>query len=216
MKRIIPTVFATNKKDFDIRLSRLLKVSGNIQIDVMDGRFVKVKSISLKEISGLKKHKKKFEAHLMVEEPEKMLDELKNKGFKKIIFHFESFDDIEKARRLVFLIKDKKMEPWIAFNPNTKFGNIINVIENIHALKGILLMGHSPGLEHLQLDQNVVRRVENIRKLNKKIKIQIDGGINAENIRKLAKLGVNYFNVGSFVAESKNPEEALKELHAQL
>ena len=55
-----------------------------------------------------------------------------------------------------------------------------------------------------------------IRKIDKKMPIQIDGGINPENIGKLAKLGANIFNTGSFVSDADNPKEALHRLRKAL
>jgi ribulose-phosphate 3-epimerase len=216
MSTIIPTVFATNKKDFDERLNKLVKISKDIQIDIMDGSFVKAKSISIKEIPNLRKYKCNFEAHLMTNNPENLLSDLKEKGFKKVIFHFEAVPDIEKARRIVFLIKEKKMKPWIVFSITTSFGHIINTIHTIQELGGIMLMGHVPGIEHTDIDQNIMRKIEHIRTLDKKIKIQIDGGVNPGNIKKLAQLGVDYFSIGSFISESVNPKEAMNELETSL
>jgi len=88
MNHIIPTIFATNKKQFLERFKTLRPLSKNLQIDLMDGKFVKAKSISLSQIPNLKKYKNNFEAHLMTEFPQKRIPKLKSLGFKKFIFHF--------------------------------------------------------------------------------------------------------------------------------
>lgn len=216
MNRIIPTVFAISNKDFEIRFNELVGVSKKIQIDIMDGKFVNETSIQISDIPRLKKYKNRFEAHLMVKEPRNYIKELKEKGFKKIIFHFEALKEIRAIKNLVFLIKSYNIEPWVAFNVETSFGYIINTIESVQDLKGIMLMGHVPGKEHFGLESNVLRKIENIRKINKKIPIQVDGGINPENIGRLSKLGVNYFNLGSFVSESKDPKKAIESLVKEL
>jgi len=87
---IIPTIFSKNKKQFNERFNKLIKISKNIQIDFMDGKFVKAKSVQLSQIPNLKKYKNNFEAHLMVKNPESWITKLKQKGFKKIIFHYSS------------------------------------------------------------------------------------------------------------------------------
>src|SRR6267378_2103541 len=93
--KIIPTVFCKNKKDFKERFSKLIKISKEIQIDFMDGRFVKSKFIDFSAIPNLKRYNNNFEAHLMVQNPIKYILKLKKKGFKKIIFHFNTDDNVK-------------------------------------------------------------------------------------------------------------------------
>src|SRR3989344_5043090 len=162
---IIPTIFAHNKKEFSQRFQKLLPISKNLQIDFMDGKFVKSKSISLSNIPNLKKYKKNFEAHLMVKNPDNYLKKLKKKGFNKIIFHYISTNDSEKT---IKKIKQLKLSAWLAINPQVSI---------------------------------------------KKIKVQIDGGVNDKTLVLLAKLGVNYINSGSYISDSKNPGQTLKKLN---
>src|SRR3990167_2379229 len=97
--QIIPTIFAENKRDFKRRFEKALEFSDKIQIDFMDGKFVKSNSINLREMPDLKKYRaKSFEAHLMVYHPEKWIEQLKKKGFKKIIFHYEAVEEGEISR----------------------------------------------------------------------------------------------------------------------
>jgi ribulose-phosphate 3-epimerase len=111
--RIIPTIFSHNKKEFLERLLKLRNVSPELQIDFMDGKFVESKSIRVSDVPDLKKfRKKRFEAHLMCKNPEKYLEQLAKKGFKKIIFHDEAFhtrsailDFIKKSKKKKFELK---------------------------------------------------------------------------------------------------------------
>ena len=118
---IIPTIFAHNKKEFSQRFQKLLPISKNLQIDFMDGKFVKSKSISLSNIPNLKKYKKNFEAHLMVKNPDNYLKKLKKKGFNKIIFHYISTNDSEKT---IKKIKQLKLSAWLAINPQVSIKKI--------------------------------------------------------------------------------------------
>ena len=77
--RVIPTVFATSKKEFDSRFSKLRDASKNIHIDFMDGKFVKSKSISAAGLPDLNRYLNKFEAHLMVQSPGKYIKKLLGK-----------------------------------------------------------------------------------------------------------------------------------------
>src|SRR3989338_6887684 len=105
--KIIPTIFALNEEDFQHRFDKLIKISKELQIDFMDGKFVKSKSINFSIIPNLRKFKKhRFEAHLMTLHPEKYISILKKKGFKKIIFHFDTDDNV----KTIALIKKAKMK----------------------------------------------------------------------------------------------------------
>lgn len=204
---IIPTVFATSKKQFNKRFNKILPLSKNIQIDFMDGKFVSSKSLSPSQIPNLRKYKKNFEAHLMLYAPEKYLILLKNKGFKKIIFHIETTNHPED---LINKIKNLKLKVFIAIAPETK---ITEILPYINKVDGILFLGVHPGKEHQYFIPLVYKRISNLRKTNKKIKIQVDGGVNSKIIIKLAKLRVNYVNSGSYISESLNSKEAFKKLN---
>jgi len=206
MNRVIPTVFADNEREFRNRFNRLIGIAKKIQIDLMDGKFVKVKSIRIEDIPNLRKYKIDFEVHLMVENPDRLLDVLVKKGFKKIIFHYEA---IENVKEFVKEIQKKDAEAWIAVNPDT---DMIGVLPFLQEIDGLLFMGHTPGFERLELENKVVENIKKVRKSMKGLKIQVDGGVNLDNIEKLAKIRVNYVNVGSSVANSSNPKEMLKEL----
>ncbi|MEK6927076.1 MAG: ribulose-phosphate 3-epimerase [Nanoarchaeota archaeon] len=205
MTTIIPTVFAHNTEEFSVRFERLIGISNKLQIDFMDGRFVEAKSIELKEIPNLKKYKNKFEAHLMVSNPVGWIEECRKKGFVKIIFHYEAISE-EEIANLVERIRERKMKAFMAINPETRVEEIVDLIKSVD---GILVMGVHPGKEGQELDFNIFARIREIRKKNKKIDIQVDGGVKADNIGKLAKAGANLINTGSFVSKAENPKNAL-------
>jgi len=207
MRRIIPTIFATNKKEFNERFFKLIKILREIQIDFMDGKFVKTKGIRPSALPSLKNYSNKFEAHLMVKNPQKYISLLKKKGFKKVIFHFESLDK-EKIPQLIEKIKQNKMQAWIAINPQTHTKKIIDFLPN---LNGILLMGVSPGKEGQKFQPNVLEKAIQLRKLTK-LPIQLDGGVTPLNIRKIFKSKVDIVNSGGFVANAENPKTALEVL----
>ena len=213
MNHIIPTVFATSKREFTDRFNKLIKVSKALQIDFMDGKFVRNKSISLSVIPDLKGYNNNFEAHLMVNNPQKWISKLRKKGFKKLIFHYEAVEEDNKAVKLINKIKSLKIKAFIAINPETSINKIKDIINKAD---GVLLMGVHPGKEHQQFIPSIYNKVKLIRKLNKKIPIQIDGGIDFSIAKKLGRLGVKCINSGSFIFRSANPGETIKRLNSYL
>lgn len=204
MNKIIPTIFSKNRKEFQYKYNKLINVSKNLQIDFMDGKFVKNKSIKLNDIPKLPKGYN-FEAHLMCKNPEKYIAKLREKEFKKVIFHFNSGDNVKTISK----IKNAKMKAFLAVNPEDKVRDFCYLFD---LLDGILVMGVHPGKEHQRLLKETINKIKKIRKINNEIIIQVDGGVNPFNINKLKKSGARIFNTGSFVAEAKNPKEALGKL----
>ncbi len=210
MTKIIPTIFAHNEKEFRERFIKILPTSKNIQIDFMDGKFVKSKSLLPEKIPSLKKFNKNFEAHLMTKNPEKYLSTLKRKGFKKVIFHFQNSLDVESITKK---IRSLKMSPWLAFNPEV---SIKRIIPNLKKTNGILLMGVHPGKENQKLIPSTIKKIQALKKLDKSLKIQIDGGVNDKTVSSLAKAGADYLNSGSFISNAKNPKEAMRKLEMSI
>lgn len=207
--KTIPTIFAKNKKEFNERFKKILSVSNNIHIDIMDGKFVKAKSISIKEIPDLKKYKNNFEVHLMTVNPESYINKLKQKGFKKIIFHYESLKNHKEAEKVIQQIKKQNLATFIAINPETQIEHILPLTKQIN---GILFMGVRPGKEHQSFIPQVYKKIQQIKKLNKKIQVQVDGGVNLSVARRLSRLRVDAINSGSLIANAENPKEVFKKL----
>lgn len=204
--RIIPTILVKTKKEFIKNLELLLPITKQIQVDIMDGIFVKQKSVALWRIPSLKKYNKQFEAHLMVARPKKYIAKLKRKGFEKIIFHVESTNRPEKV---IETIKKRKLTAFLAINPKTK---IEQIIPHLKSVDGILLMGVHPGKSGQKLLPQTLTKIKQLRKMNKKMPIQIDGGVNDKTAKKLAKAGATILNTGSFVSGAKDPKAALAKL----
>ena len=208
-RKIIPTVFARNKKQFRKRLKNLLELNRDLQIDFMDGKFVKTKGINVKDVPDLTKYNIRFEAHLMILNPSFYIRDLKNKGFKKVIFHYEAINDRDKALGLIFYIHNNGMKALVALNPET---DVNKIKEILYYADGVLLMGVHPGRENQKFISKVYGKIRMLKRINRKIKVQIDGGVNLQIAEKLKRLKVDAINSGSFIAEAKEPREALRDL----
>lgn len=207
--RIIPTVFAHNKNEFDLRFQKLLPISKDLQIDFMDGKFVPAKSISLSQIPDLSKYKNNFEAHLMIKNPERYLQKLKSKGFKKVIFHLESTANPQRVAKKITTLG---MIPFVAINPETAVKNL----SELTFVKGILFMGVHPGKEHQKFINEVYKKIKNFRANNLNLLVQVDGGATPGVIRKLAELKVDFVNSGSYISNSNNPLATLSKLNSSI
>jgi len=206
--KIIPTVFSKNKKEFMKRLELETKISKDIQIDIMDGKFVKTKSVSVTDIPKLFFYQRTFEAHLMVKKPEKYIDALRERGFGRIIFHYEAVSEKD-IPDLYANIRTHGMQPVLAISPKTKIEKLKKILPTINH---VLLMGVEPGKEHQKLILATYSRIKSIKNINPDIKVQVDGGVNDKTELKLKEAGADILNTGSFVANSKNPLHAIQVL----
>ena len=209
---IIPTVFSHDRQGFEKRFKRLIKVSKKIQIDFMDGKFVAARSVPVKGIPNLKRYKIEFEAHLMVKNPFDWIEECKKKGFKRVIFHIEACKEDTVVDKILKVSKRLGLQVYIAIDPATPLKRLYPFIKGKKRCDGILLLGVRPGKEGQKMSKKIAGRIREIKRLNKSMIVQVDGGVNDRDISTLAKAGVDHVNSGSFVADAKDPGKRMAEL----
>ena len=207
---IIPTIFATNKQEFSRRFRHLVPHFKEFQIDIMDGTFVPKSSLRAEELPNLQRYKgKSFEAHLMVNYPERFIPLLKQKGFRRAIAHIESFSSRKNVQAFIDETHTAHMECGLAINPQTSMDSLYPYLRKIQL---VLFLGVHPGKEGQSFIRSVLQKIQRFKKFNKNIPVQVDGGINPAIALMLAKLGVNRFNTGSYTALADNPKSAAGEL----
>mgnify|MGYP000318421453 CR=1 FL=1 len=204
-KKIIPAILATTIEEFNEKLNHLLSFSNEIQIDVMDGAFVKESSFDLFELNSLPEDKK-FECHLMVAHPLEYINHMKRLGIKKVVFHDEIDEDTETA---IEGYKKEGFEVFLAINPETEPG----VIEKyISIVGGIMLMSVEPGKSGQEFIHSSLVKARYLREKYPDLILEMDGGINKENIKDVFESGVNIVAIGSGILKAQNPEEEWEEL----
>ena len=203
--KIVPSILAKNKKELNDKFVKLVKISKDVQIDIMDGKFVKVRGGMLKDIPNLKRYKNTFEAHLMVRNPLRYISKLKKKGFDRVVFPYESVKDVG---IVINRIKKLGMKSIVSFNPRTEVGGV-------GSASGVMFFGHVPGVENVKFDSKIYKKIRDFKKKSK-IKIWVDGGVNSQNVRTFRDLGVYVAGVGSFVSGAENSRERLKILRKKL
>lgn len=149
-----------------------------IHFDVMDGKFVENKNLSLKELeSYLKQSNKKNDVHLMVENPEKYIELLSLYNVSYITIHKE----IKNYARMIELIKSYGIKPGLAINPDTRIEDIKNDLDKVSL---ILIMGVHPGKSGQEFIKTTTDKIkelkQEIEKRNLRLKISVDGGIKEE------------------------------------
>jgi len=210
MRKVIPSLIAKSQKELEKRFDRIKNYSKIFHLDIMDGKFVKNKSLFFDFI--LPKKRFKYEAHLMIKKPEKWI----KKNWKKsnlIIFHIESLKNEAEVKNLIKLIKSKRKKVGICINPKTKIKKIINYLNLIDRIS---VMTVNPGRYGGKFLPDTLKKVKDIRKLKPKLDIEIDGSVNLKTINRASDSGANSFVVGSFLQKSKNPKKAIEDLKKRI
>lgn len=206
---INPSILSANFNNLQSDL-KLLDESGikSIHIDVMDGNFVPNITFGPGQIKQLRKiTKMNFDIHLMVHEPIRFIKEFVNAGADSITVHCEACKHIYRTLEEI----KKNVQVGVALNPATSLSNI-EYLTNI--VDKILIMTVNPGFG----GQKYINGMESkIIQLNNLIKekassaiIQIDGGIDEDNIDRLIELGVKDIVMGSAVFKNGNITENLQ------
>jgi len=213
MPKLVPSILENAKDQFLDKESRETKLPGveRIQVDFGDGVFVPNKILPVTEIDTLNPafH---WEAHLMIKEPEDFLD-YQICGFKTIIIHYEAYPSETKLHSALQNIKSMGFEPVICLKADTE----IAVLKDFSGeVKHFQLMGVEPGFQGSPFIEQTVDRIKELRELIPNAIIEIDGGINETNIKKVADAGADLIVLGSAITKVSDMLAAWEKLNSVL
>lgn len=182
-----------------------------IHIDVMDGSFVPNKQFTTEEINNLGIiSKKKFDVHLMVDNPREYIENLDISNIEYIIVHSEIDKDIDE---LLGLIKSYNVKCGLSIKPNT---DISILTPYLNKLDLILVMSVEPGFSGQEFISNSLDRVSKLKQIiknnNLNIVMAIDGGINGSNASLVKKSGIDMVVSGSYVTNSLDYQDKINDL----
>jgi len=207
MKVIIPSIIAKTQKELEQRIERVQGFAKTIQLDIMDGKFIKQKSLDFNFV--LPKLKCEVEAHLMISDPLKWLEN-HCEFFNRIIFNVESTDDPLKCIELAKLYGKKV---GLALNPETPLTLITDFIRDIDQ---ITIMTVQPGKYGAKFIPDMLQKIRDLRKVHPYIDIEVDGGITPQNINDACAAGANRIVSGSYIQNARDPKKAFKELKGEV
>ncbi|NCB48513.1 MAG: ribulose-phosphate 3-epimerase [Clostridia bacterium] len=185
-----------------------------IHCDVMDGEFVTAKTFSHKTVIEIKKQTTKpLDVHLMTLSPEKIYKKYIKAGANILTVHFEVFKNKDKLIKVLSNIRKKGCFAGLSFKPETPVADILPLIPFCDLL---LVMSVTPGKSGQEF---LLQTYERLAKINAYLKcqkleivIEVDGGVNSENIVKLKEKNVKMVVMGNFLFSSKNLEKTVKDL----
>ena len=179
-----------------------------IHVDVMDGRFVRNKTLSFSEVKEIHRFtNKRLDVHLMVKKPIKFIPKYATLNTEYITIHVEA----KKIDKALDLIEEYGIKKGISIKPNTPLEDLVPYLDKIDL---ILVMSVEPGKGGQDFIEDTIDRIKELKKLLKEHKskalISVDGGINEETKKKLK--GVDILVSGSYVISSDDYQEAILKL----
>lgn len=180
-------------------------------IDVMDGHFVPNISYGMPVIQAMKKHATKpFDVHLMIEKPERYIEDFAKVGADIITVHYESTVHLH---RTLTQIEDAGCKAGVVLNLTTPVSVLEDILPKCFM---VLLMSINPGFGGQKFEDITYNRIKKLKRMIDEqglgTKIEIDGGVTNKNIKQLVEAGADVFVAGSHVFKSENPTETIKEL----
>ena len=154
--------------------------------------------------------KKPLDVHLMIVEPEKYVTEFINLGSDIITVHIEATNNLN---QIINKIHESSLKAGIAINPETPISELKEYIKKVDL---ICLMGVNPGFAGQKFIESTYSKISDVREMidaiNPSIRLEVDGGINLENIGKAAKCGADTFVAGSAIFNSKNYTSTISQM----
>ena len=180
-----------------------------IHIDVMDGKFVKNKTMPFSEMKNIYKFtNKRLEVHLMVENPSKYIPQYAELNTECIMFHVEIDEDILKDLEL---IRKFSIKCGLAINPDTKVSDLIPYLPYIDQILVMSVVPGEGGQKFIEESEQKIKEIkELIKSYNLNILINVDGGINSDVLDKVVDADI--LTAGSYVINSSNYQEKITSL----
>ena len=183
-----------------------------LHIDVMDGHFVPNMTFAMPVIKSLRKYTDMFfDVHLMIDKPERYIDEFINAGADGVTFHIEATD---KPKECIEMIQKRGKKAAISINPKTPVSAIEKYLDKVDM---VLVMSVNPGFGGQKFIEHSVEKVRELRALiertGSKALIEVDGGVNLETGARLVEAGADVLVAGNAVFGAPDPEAMIHRLH---
>lgn len=185
-----------------------------VHLDVMDGLFVPNITFGPPIIKSMRDHSSLFfDAHLMINEPQRYIDAFSEAGADMITFHIEATQEVE---RTIAAIRENGCQVGLAFNPATPLDGLEKYLPDLDM---VLLMSVNPGFggqSFIDITEKIVELVQMKDKIKPELHIQVDGGINTTTISKVVNAGANVIVAGSAVFGQKDRKAAIEALKSAI
>jgi ribulose-phosphate 3-epimerase len=186
-----------------------------VHFDVMDNHYVPNLSVGPLVCAALRPHVKvPLDVHLMVKPVDRIVPDFAKAGADIISFHPEASEHVD---RTIALIREHGCRPGLVFNPATSLSHLDYVLEKLDL---VLLMSVNPGFGGQQFIDSVLPKVAEARRrieqCGRDVWLEVDGGVKADNIRRIADAGADTFVAGSAIFGTKDYAATIAEMRRRL
>lgn len=185
-----------------------------LHIDVMDGHFVPNITIGPVVVNSLKgKTDMIFDVHLMIENPGNYIEAFAKAGADIITIHEEAATHLH---RVIQMIKAQGVKAGVSLNPATSLSVLEYVLEDLDM---VLIMSVNPGFGGQKYIPAMTEKVRRLREMidqkGLSVDIQVDGGINPDNVGEIVKAGAEIIVAGSAIFNTGDVQQAVRDLRTQ-
>ncbi len=209
---IAPSILASNFARLGEEV-RLVEEGGAdvIHVDVMDGHFVPNISIGIPVVESLRKATRlPLDVHLMIERPEEYVEDFVRAGASRVLVHQEATVHLDRA---LTLIREQGAEAGVAINPATP---VVMLSDVLHVVDTVLVMSVNPGFggqKFIPVALDKIRQLDEWRRrYNAEFRIEVDGGVDADNAAVLAQAGANTLVAGTSIFHTPDSTAAARHL----
>ena len=204
MIKIAPSILSADFSNLEKAIKPIEQYADLIHVDIMDGHFVPNITVGPMIITALKKISKlPLDVHLMIENPDRYIEQFAKAGSEFITIHQETCKHIH---RTIELIKSFKSKVGIALNPATSISTLKYILPDIDL---VLLMSVNPGFGGQKFIFHVLKKIEELKNLilkeNSRILLAVDGGVKNDNAKQIAMAGADILIAGSEIFNSDDP-----------
>lgn len=201
--RILPAILTDDPADLEHKIKQAESFTDWVQIDIMDGRFVPSYSVEASHLARVKTPLN-LEVHLMVQQPESLVEAFARAGARKIVFHYEATPYPD---RVIQRVRELGLGVGLALNPETPVSPIMGFTDKVDC---VLFLSVHPGFYGKEFLPEVLDKVREFRATGSKLEVGMDGGIKTNNLTVIKAAGVDYACVGSAIFNHVAPRQSYK------
>jgi len=209
MKLIAPSILSADASRLGEEIAAVEKAGADwIHVDVMDGRFVPNITMGPAIVGSLRKTTKlPFDVHLMIKNPDAFVESFADAGADYITVHVEA---VSHLHRLIELIKKTGKKAGVSLNPATPLNSVEEILPEIDLL---LIMSVNPGFGGQQFIKSSLLKIkrahEMIERLTGKTLLEVDGGVNLQNIASIAQAGADVLVAGAAIFGTRDYKKTI-------
>jgi ribulose-phosphate 3-epimerase len=206
--KIAPSILSSDFSRLGEEITAVVESGADlIHVDVMDGQFVPNITMGPAIVASLRSVSEvPLDVHLMIDQPERYVEDFANAGADIITFHVEA---TKHPHRLIHQIKDLGCKAGIALNPSTSQDEIEYLVDDLDL---VLVMTVNPGFSGQSFIPEMVEKIRNVRAMMGDRDVEVDGGIDNQNANLVTEAGANILVSGSYLFGHTSYMEAIESL----